>query len=214
MPARILISDDHQILREGLKSLLQKSNFEIAGDVGDGRSAVKLAKKLNPEVVILDISMPLLNGIEATKQIHTEVPQAKIIVMSMHAASHFVLAALHAGAAAYLLKDSAFDELLLAVKSVLNGHVYLSPAIAGLVVRATVRQPSSKREFLRRKTSSREREVLQLMVEGKSTKEIAALLYVSVKTIETHRKQIMDKLNLHTIADLTKYAIREGVTTL
>jgi two-component system, NarL family, response regulator NreC len=214
MAARILISDDHQILREGLKSLLQKSNFEIAGDVGDGRSAVKLAKKLNPEVVILDISMPLLNGIEATKQIHTEVPQAKIIVMSMHAASHFVLAALHAGAAAYLLKDSAFDELLLAVKSVLNGHVYLSPAIAGLVVRATVRQPSSKREFLRRKTSSREREVLQLMVEGKSTKEIAALLYVSVKTIETHRKQIMDKLNLHTIADLTKYAIREGVTTL
>lgn len=214
MAERIVISDDHKLLREGLRSLLQKSGFEIAGEASDGRSAVRLVKKVSPQIAIFDISMPLLNGIEATKQISSEVPEVKIIVLSMHSASHFVLAALHAGASAYLLKESAFEELHAAIKSVLNGQVYLSPAIAGIVVRASLRRPSSKRELLRRKTSNREREVLQLLVEGKSTKEIASTLYVSVKTVETHRKQIMDKLDLHTIPDLTKYAIREGVTTL
>jgi DNA-binding NarL/FixJ family response regulator len=213
MKARILIGDDHVLLRQGLRSLLQKVGFQVAGEAADGRSAVTLAKKVDPDVVILDISMPLLNGVEATKQIRSEVPKAKIVVMSMHSASHFVLAALHAGAAAYLLKDSAFAELSAAIRSVLQGQVYLSPAIAGNVVRALVRQSSSERDLVRGKTSSREREVLQLLVEGKSTREIASTLYVSVKTIETHRKRIMDKLNLHTIADLTKYAIREGVTT-
>jgi DNA-binding NarL/FixJ family response regulator len=212
MPGRVLIGDDHRLLREGLKSLLQKNGFEVAAETSDGRSAVKLAKKLSPDVVILDISMPQLNGIEATRQIRSEAPHAKIIVMSMHCGGHFVLAALHAGAAAYLLKDAAFEELLMAVKAVLQGQTYLSPAIAGVVVRASVRQPSSKRELLRRRISSREREVLQLLVEGKSTKEIASSLYVSVKTIETHRKQIMDKLELYSIAELTKYAIREGLT--
>jgi DNA-binding NarL/FixJ family response regulator len=214
MHPRVLVGDDHRLLREGLKSLLQKNAFQVIAEAGDGRSAVKLAKKLNPDVVILDISMPILNGIEATKQISREVPQAKVIVMSMHSDNHFVLGALHAGAAGYLLKDAAFEELLVAVNSVLKGQTYLSPAIAGVVVKASARLASSKREFLHRKTSSREREVLQLLVEGKSTKEIASTLYVSVKTIETHRKQIMDKLKLHNIADLTKYAIREGVTTL
>jgi two-component system response regulator NreC len=214
MHPRVLVGDDHRLLREGLKSLLQKNAFQVIAEAGDGRSAVKLAKKLNPDVVILDISMPILNGIEATKQISREVPQAKVIVMSMHSDNHFVLGALHAGAAGYLLKDAAFEELLVAVNSVLKGQTYLSPAIAGVVVKASARLASSKREFLHRKTSNREREVLQLLVEGKSTKEIASTLYVSVKTIETHRKQIMDKLKLHSIAELTKYAIREGVTTL
>jgi DNA-binding NarL/FixJ family response regulator len=214
MHSRVLISDDHRLLREGLKSLLEKNGFEVIADSGDGRSAVKLAKKLSPDVGILDISMPVLNGIEATKQMFREAPQTKVIVMSMHSDSHFVLGALHAGASGYLVKDAAFEELLVAVRSVLKGQIYLSPAIAGVVVKASARDSSSKREFLRRKTSSREREVLQLLVEGKSTKEIASTLYVSVKTIETHRKQIMDKLKLHSIAELTKYAIREGVTTL
>jgi DNA-binding NarL/FixJ family response regulator len=213
MNIRIVLGEDHRLLREGIKSLLQKSGFEVAGEAADGRSAVQLAKKLAPDVVILDISMPLLNGIEATKQICSAVPQAKVIVMSMHSASHFILAALHAGAVAYLLKGSAFEELLLALKSVLAGQVYLSPAIASVVVQASIRQSSTKRELLRSKTSSREREVLQLLVEGKSTKEIASTLYVSAKTIETHRKGIMDKLKLYSIAELTKYAIREGVTT-
>jgi DNA-binding NarL/FixJ family response regulator len=214
MTGRILISDDHRLLREGLKSLLQRNGFDVAGDTGDGRTAVKLARQIKPDVVVLDISMPLLNGIEATRQICHEVPRSKVIVMSMHAASHFILAALHAGAAGYLLKDAAFEELLLAVRSVLKGQTYLSPAIAGLVVRASERRPSAKRELLRHTISRREREVLQLLAEGKSTKQIAAALFVSVKTIETHRKQIMGKLNLHSIAELTKYAIREGVTSL
>lgn len=214
MHCRVLISEDHTLLREGLKSLLQKTGIEVAAEAADGRSAVQLAKKVSPDVVILDISMPVLNGIEATQQISREVPQAKVIVMSMHSESHFVLGALRAGASGYLLKDAAFEELLIAVTSVLKGQTYLSPAIAGVVVKASARPTSSKREFLRRKTSTREREVLQLLVEGKPTKEIASTLYVSVKTIETHRKQIMDKLKLHSIAELTKYAIREGITTV
>jgi DNA-binding NarL/FixJ family response regulator len=214
MHCRVLISEDHTLLREGLKSLLQKEGIEVVAEAADGRSAVQLAKKVSPDVGILDISMPVLNGIEATQQISREVPQAKVIVMSMHSESHFVLGALRAGAAGYLLKDAAFEELLVAVRSVLKGQTYLSPAIAGIVVKASARHTSSKREFLHRKTSSREREVLQLLVEGKSTKEIASTLYVSVKTIETHRKQIMDKLKLHSIAELTRYAIREGITTV
>lgn len=214
MHSRVLISDDHRLLREGLKSLLQKSGFEVVAEAEDGRSALKLAKKLTPDIVILDISMPILNGIEAAKQLSREVPQAKVIVMSMHSDNYFVLGALHAGATGYLLKDAAFEEWLAAVGAVLKGQTYISPAIAGAVVRASVPQPSSKREFLRHKTSSREREVLQLLVEGKSNKEIAATLYLSVRTIEAHRKQIMDKLKLQSIAELTKYAIREGVTTL
>lgn len=212
MHARVLISDDHTLLREGLRSVLEKNGFEVVGEAGDGRTVVKLAKKINPDVVILDISMPLLNGIEAARQISSEIPHAKIIAMSMHRASHFVLAALHAGAAAYLLKDTVFEELLVAFRSVLKGQVYLSPAVAGIVVGASMRQSSSPRELLQRKTSSRESEVLQLTVDGKSTKEIAATLCVSVKTIETHRRRFMSKLNLHSIAELTKYAIREGLT--
>jgi DNA-binding NarL/FixJ family response regulator len=214
MRGRVLLSDDHRLLREGIKSLLQRNGFDVVGETGDGRSAVKLARQTKPDVVILDLSMPLLNGIEAARQIAGEVPQSKVVVMSMHAASHFILAALHAGAAGYLLKDAAFEELLLAVRTVLKGQTYLSPAIAEVVVRASARRPSSKRELLRNTISRRETEVLQLLVEGKSTKEIAVSLYVSVKTVETHRKKIMDKLKLHTIAELTKYAIREGVTTL
>lgn len=212
MHARVLISDDHTLLREGLRSVLEKNGFEVVGEAGDGRTVVKLAKKINPDVVILDISMPLLNGIEAARQISSEIPHAKIIAMSMHRASHFVLAALHAGAAAYLLKDTVFEELLVAFRSVLKGQVYLSSAVAGIVVGASMRQSSSPRELLQRKTSSRESEVLQLTVDGKSTKEIAATLCVSVKTIETHRRRFMSKLNLHSIAELTKYAIREGLT--
>jgi DNA-binding NarL/FixJ family response regulator len=211
---RILLSDDHRLLRAGLKSLLEKNGFEIAAEAGDGRSAVEIAKKIRPDLVLLDVTMPLLNGIEASKQIHTEVPKAKIVVMSMHAASHFVLAAFHAGAAGYLLKDSAFDELLVAIRAVLNGHVYLSPAVAGFVVNASMRQPSARRALLHRRISSRETEVLQLLVEGKSTREIASILYVSAKTIETHRKQIMERLKLDSVAALTKFCVREGLTSL
>jgi DNA-binding NarL/FixJ family response regulator len=142
------------------------------------------------------------------------MPGAKIIVMSMHRDSHFVLSALEAGAAGYLLKDSAFEELVVALNSVSQGYIYLSPAVAEVVVKAGLKNTSSVRKIRPKNVSSREREVLQLLVEGKSTKDIAATLYVSVKTIETHRTQIMKKLNLNSIAELTKYAVREGVTSL
>jgi DNA-binding NarL/FixJ family response regulator len=213
MQGRVIISDDHTLLREGLKSLLQWNGFKVVGEAGDGRTAVKLAKKIKPDIVILDISMPFLNGIEAARQISNEVPDARIIIMSMHCADHFVLAALHAGAAAYLLKDTVFEELLVALRSVSKRQVYLSPAIAGTVVRASLQPSSAQKELLGPRTSSREREVLQLLVDGRSPKQIAATLCVSVKTIESHRKRFMDKLNLHSVAELTKYAIREGLTT-
>jgi len=213
MASGVLLIDDHTLFRQGLKSLLQRGGFEVLAEAEDGRNAVKVAKKLKPGVIIMDISMPELNGIDATKQICRECPGAKIIVMSMHRDSHFVLSALKAGAAGYLLKDSAFDELTVALNSVSQGYVYLSPAVAETVVKAGVRNSSLCRSNPNN-VSSREREVLQLLVEGKSTKDIAGTLFVSVKTVETHRTQIMKKLNISSIAELTKYAVREGVTSL
>ena len=213
MPFRILIADDHVLLRQGLKSLLETEAFQVVGEAGDGRSAVRLVKKLRPDAVIIDISMPGLNGIEATRQIYHEAPQVRVIVLSMHSDSRFVLEAFRAGAAGYLLKDAAFEEILVALKAVLKGQSYVSPAIAEVVVRKSVGQWSSEAQSEKGKISRREREVIQLLAEGKSTKEIAESLYVSVKTIETHRRQIMGRLHLQNIAELTKYAIREGFTS-
>ena len=184
------------------------------GEAEDGRSAVKLAKKLDPDAVIIDISMPGLNGIEATRQIHQEAPQVKVIVLSMRSDRRAVLAAFAAGASGYLLKEAAFEEMVVAIKVALKGQTYLSPAIAHVVVRNSIEYWSASAEPMGRGISSREREILQLVAEGRSSKEMAESLYVSVKTIETHRKQIMNKLNLHSIAELTKYAVREGVTSL
>jgi two-component system, NarL family, response regulator NreC len=214
MTARIFIADDHRLLREGLRSLLEGAGYPVVGEAEDGRTCVGLVKKLQPHVVIIDIGMPLLNGVEATRQIRREVPSTKVIVISMHSESRFILGALAAGASGYLLKDAAFEELGGALKAILKGQTYLSPAIAHLVVRRSLGRGTILPSSQRGRISSREREVLQLVAEGRSTKEIAAALYVSVKTVETHRKQIMDKLNVHSIAELTKYAIREGVTSL
>jgi DNA-binding NarL/FixJ family response regulator len=175
---------------------------------------VKLAKQLQPAAVIIDISMPGLNGIDATKQIRHDSHGVKVIVLSMRSDSRAVLDAFAAGACAYLLKEAAFEEVVVALKVALQGKTYLSPAIAHVVVRNSVERWSAKPGAARRGISGREREILQLVAEGRSSKEMAASLYVSMKTIETHRKQIMDKLNLHSIAELTKYAIREGVTSL
>jgi DNA-binding NarL/FixJ family response regulator len=214
MAARVLITDDHQLLREGLRSLLENRGFEVTGEAEDGRSSVRLAKQLEPDVVIIDISLPGLNGIEATRQIHQNSPEVKVIVLSMRADSRAVLAALAAGASAYLLKEAAFEEVVIALRVVLKGQIYLSPAIAHLVVQSSVEHWSSNPGYVRHGISGREREILQLVAEGRSSKEMAASLFVSVKTIETHRKQIMNKLNLHSVAELTKYAIREGVTSV
>jgi DNA-binding NarL/FixJ family response regulator len=180
----------------------------------NGRSAVKLAKQLQPDIVITDIAMPDLNGVEATRQICAEAPRSKVLALSMHTESRFVLGILEAGASGYLLKDSAFEELAVAVKAILKDQIYLSPAIAGVVLSHSLSRLGSKRKSEQVELSKREREVLQLIAEGKSTKEIAATLYVSVKTVETHRKQIMDKLDVYSVAGLTKYAVREGLTSL
>jgi two-component system, NarL family, response regulator NreC len=214
MALRIVITDDHRLIREGLKSLLETQGFQVVGEAGDGRNAVKLVKRLDPHAVIVDISMPGLNGIEATRQIHQEAPQVKVIVLSMRSDRRAVLAAFAAGASGYLLKEAAFEEMVVAINVVLKGQTYLSPAIAHVVVRNSIEHWSASAEPLGRGISSREREILQLVAEGRSSKEMAESLYVSVKTIETHRKQIMNKLNLHSIAELTKYAVREGVTSL
>lgn len=214
MTPTILIADDHRLMRDGLRALLEREGFQVVGEADDGRSAVKLAKQLQPDIVITDIGMPSLNGVEATRQVCAEAPRAKVLALSMHAESRFVIGILEAGASGYLLKDAAFEELSGAIHAVLKDQIYLSPAIAGVVVQRSLERLDAGHRPLQLKLSKREHEVLQLIAEGKSTKAIAATLFVSFKTVETHRKHIMDKLGIYTVAELTKYAIREGVTFL
>jgi DNA-binding NarL/FixJ family response regulator len=215
MTVRILIADDHKILREGLKSLLEKQpEFAVVAEAQDGLSAISAAKKHKPDIAILDIGMPDLNGIEVTRRIRSEMAETRVIALSMHADRRFVMGILEAGANGYLLKDSAFAELITAVTAVAKGKMYLSPSIAETVVKNSLEKLDRKDEGSSVLLSGREREVLQMIAEGKSTKEIALKLFVSTKTVETHRKQIMDKLNIRTVAGLTKYALREGLTSL
>jgi two-component system response regulator NreC len=215
MSIRILLADDHKIIREGLRSLLEKEpDLEVVAEAGNGAKTVKLARKLKPEIVIMDITMPDLNGIEATRQIIGELPNIKVIALSMHSDRRFVVGMLKAGASGYLLKDCAFDELIHTVHTVVSNRIYLSPGITDIVVNDYLRQISTTNSSVTSVLTAREREVLQLLAEGKTTKQIADHLYLSVKTIETHRRQIMFKLDIHSIAELTKYAIREGLTSL
>ena len=215
MSTRILLADDHKIIREGLRALLEKEpDMEVVGEAQDGLTTIKLAKKLLPNIVIMDIGMPDMNGIDATRQIFSETQGIKVIALSMHSDRRFVLQMLKAGASGYLLKDSAFEELALAIKTVIAGQPYLSPKITDVVIKEYIISLPKNEESVFTKITVREREVLQLITEGKSTKQIAAFLNVSVKTIETHRQQIMEKLDIHSIAELTKYAIREGLTSL
>lgn len=215
MKTRVLIADDHKIVRDGLRTLLEKSSeIEVVAEAEDGRTAVDLAKELSPDVVIMDVAMPDLNGIEATRKIMAEHTGAKVVALSMHSDRRFVAEMLKAGASAYLLKDCAFEELVTAIKTVTKNKVYLSPGIAGVVIENYIRQAVKTEPSAFSLLSDREREVLQLMAEGKTTKEIASHLRVSIKTVETHRMNIMTKLNIHSVAELTKYAIREGLTSL
>jgi len=215
MSIRILLADDHKITRQGLRSLLEKQqDIEVVAEAENGRNAVRLAAELAPDVVIMDITMPDLNGVEATRQIISESPDIKIIALSMHSDSLFVTEMLKSGAAGYLLKDCAFEELTRAIRSVIDNKTYLSPSISGIVIEDYLHR-LSKTDFSGSDVlTDREREVLQLMAEGNSTKKIALKLHISVKTVETHRRQIMKKLNIHTVAELTKYAIRKGLTSL
>lgn len=215
MQIKILLADDHKIVRDGLRALIEKEpDMAVVAEACDGRTTVRKAKELMPHIIIIDISMPDLNGIEAARQIMSNTPNTKIIALSMHSDRRFVMNMLEAGAAGYLLKDSAFEELSMAIKTVLSGKPYLSPAIVGVVVEDVMRHSSQKTSRAKIELTPREREVLQLLAEGHTTKHIASQLNVSVKTVETHRRQVMEKLDTHSVAELTKYAIREGLTSL
>lgn len=215
MSIRVLLADDHRIIREGLRSLLQKQpDMEVVEEAEDGITAVRLTEKLRPDIVIMDIGMPDLNGIEAARQIVTRVKGVKVIALSMHSDKRFVLEMLKAGASGYLLKDCAFEELINAIRTVRSGQIYLSNRVTGVVVDEFLHNRPTSEVSAYNLLSAREREVLQLLAEGNTTKSIAAALSVSTKTIETHRQQIMEKLNLHSVAELTKYAVKEGLTSL
>jgi len=216
MGIRVLIADDHKIMLAGLRSLLEKqSDFDVVGEADNGRKAVQMAQEKKPDVVVMDVSMPDLNGIEATTQITESLPETRVIALSMHSDKRFVMGMLRAGASGYLLKDCASQELANAIHQVAGGKKYLSPEITGVVIDDFLLGGASEEAATAAsQLSAREREVLQLIAEGWSTKQIASHLYVSIKTIETHRRQIMKKLDLHSIADLTKYAVREGLTSI
>jgi len=211
----VLIADDHQIFREGLRALLQsQTDTEVLDEAADGHTIVKLTRKKRPSIVLMDVAMPGLNGIDATRKITSQDPEMKVLALSMHNDKRYVLEMLRAGAAGYLLKDCAFTELRQAIRTVLGGHIYLSPDVNDIFIRDYIGKESHTARNAVPVLGGREREVLQLLAEGANTKEIAQLLDISAKTVESHRKNLMDKLNLHTVAELTKYALREGLTTL
>jgi DNA-binding NarL/FixJ family response regulator len=214
MQMKILLADDHEIIRNGLRSLIEKEHgLEVIGEAENGRMAIHLARELKPDVVVMDIGMPDLNGIEATRQITTEVPGVKVLALSMHTDRRFVTGMLKAGASGYMLKDGAFEELIHAIRLVASNRIYISPGISSVLV-DDLRHPSQDKVPSLPALTAKEREVLQLVAEGKGTKEIASQLHVSAKTVETHRQHIMEKLDIHSIAELTKYAVREGLTSL
>lgn len=216
MSIRVILCDDHRVIRQGLRNLIdQQEDMEVIAEAENGREAIDLIAELEPDVVVMDVAMPELNGIEATRKIIDESPEVKVLALSMHADKHYAAGMLGAGASGYLLKDCAFEELADAIRRVSHGSTYLSPDIAGVVVKDYVERlsaPSDDTAFS--VLTDREREVLQLVAEGNTTKQIAKMLHVSVKTIESHRQNIMDKLEIRSVAELTKYAVREGLTSL
>jgi DNA-binding NarL/FixJ family response regulator len=215
MKVRILLADDHQIMREGLKALLGKHpSIEVAAEAENGIQTLEIARREKPDVIVMDIAMPDINGIEVTRQIKAELAEIKIIALSMHSDRRFVSEILKAGASAYVLKQAAFEDLEKAIKAVIANRTFLSADILDSVVSDYVNQLSSSEYDAYRQLSDRERQVLQLLAEGNSTKEIAYKLHVSVKTIESHRQNIMNKLGIRTLAGLTKFAVREGLTSL
>jgi DNA-binding NarL/FixJ family response regulator len=215
MKTKILLVDDHKILRDGIRSLVKGyDDIDVIGEAPDGRTALQMVKKLLPDLVIMDISMPDMNGIDATRKIRNEHPDIKIIALSMHHDKQFVSEIFRAGASGYLIKDSAFDELDHAIRVVMSGKTYINPLIASIVVESLVSQSSTPSSQSFSLLTEREREVLQLIAEGRSTKQIAYDLSVSSKTVESHRRQVMGKLNIRSVAELTKFAIREGLTTI
>ena len=215
LKVKVLIADDHQIMREGLRSLLDKQpDIEIVAEAGDGMTALKLVREHRPDLIITDVSMPDLNGIEATSLMIKEMPRLRVLALSMHADRGFLLKMLKAGASGYLLKESAGEELIAAIQTIMKNHLYISPVLMDVLVKDYIRLASQEDLSAFSILTARERGILQKLAEGKSVKEIAFDLNVSVKTIETFRRKIEDKLGLRSIVALTKYAIREGITSL
>jgi two-component system, NarL family, response regulator NreC len=210
---RILLADDHTIIRSGLRLLLeQQPDFKVVAEAADGREAVELVSKEHPEVAILDIGMPQLNGIEATQQIVSREPRTNVVILSMHSDEGYVLRALKAGARAYILKNSADADLIRAVRSVSEGKSFFSPVISKMLLEDYIRQIRDKEvEDSYDLLTPREREILQLLAEGKSNKEVAKILKLSLYTVETHRGNILEKLNLHGVPELILYAVRKGI---
>ncbi|MDH5253221.1 MAG: response regulator transcription factor [Nitrospira sp.] len=210
--ARVLIADDHSILLVGLRRLVEDS-CEVVGTVEDGRALVAAAEQLKPDVIVLDISMPLLNGLDAARQIKTSVPDAKLIFLTMHASPTYATEAIKVGASGYLLKQSAASELQQAIETVLNGQTYLTPSITKPILDRMLQPAQTETRKSVAELTPRQREVLQLVGEGKSTKEMATVLNVSVKTVEFHKARLMEQLDLHSTAALIKFAIAEGLAS-
>ncbi|HME70850.1 MAG TPA: response regulator transcription factor [Myxococcota bacterium] len=212
---RVLLVDDHELMREGLRSILEREeDVEVVGEAASGQAAVELARTLAPQVVVMDVAMKDSNGIEATRQIRAECPEVQVIALSSHSDSRYVNAMLDAGACGYVLKANAYDDLRRALSAAQKGKSYLCPDVTEAVVGASRRRADGETAITRVVLSPREREVLQLLAEGLSSPEIAKRLYIATTTVETHRRNVMRKLGIHSVADLTKYAIREGLTSL
>lgn len=215
MAIKILLADDHAIVRDGLRrSLQQEEDMEVIGQAKDGLSTIQMTRELNPDVVLMDISMPDINGMDTCREITRDFPSVKVIGLSMHSAKRFVSEMFKAGASGYLPKNCEFDELANAIRSVMGGKTYLSPAITDVVVDNFVRVSAEENNSVFFTLTKRERQVLQLMAEGKTTKQIGQNLHISPKTVEAHRLRVMEKLNINNVAQLTKYAIQEGLTSV
>jgi DNA-binding NarL/FixJ family response regulator len=213
-PITVLLADDHKIIRAGLRELIEKEpGFKVIAEAGNGRQALRQCSKLSPDIVLMDISMPDLNGIEATRQLVKDVPKTKAIILSVHMGRTVIAEVFKAGASGYLLKNCSFKDMVSAINAVMAGEIYLSPEIASVVCEDYIRFLENDESIASSGLTPREREVLQLLSEGLNTKEIAFSFNLSVKTVEVHRQNIMKKLNIHNIAELTKYAIREGLTS-
>ena len=215
MSTRILLAEDHAMVREGLRSVVEEEpGLEVAGEADNGREAVRLTRELSPGVVVMDIGMPDLNGVDATRQILARSGEIKVIALSVHTDKRMVAGMLEAGASGYVPKISAARELITAIRTVEGGGVYLSPKVQAVVIQGFLGNLEEGQVEISEDLTAREREVLQLIAEGRTSKEIASELNRSIKTIQSHRQNIMDKLNLHNVASLTKYAIRAGLTPL